>query len=90
MAACVLATVCYGLSTVYIRKRAMDVKPRALAGGSQLMAGLVYLPLMAALPPRVAPGTVVIAVEVAFAVVQRRGLRCAIAWWRVGPTRRCW
>jgi drug/metabolite transporter (DMT)-like permease len=89
MAACVLATVCYGLSTVYIRKRAMDVKPRALAGGSQLMAGLVYLPLMAALPPRSAPGAVVIAVEVAFAV-----LCSAVAFLlyyrlvaRVGPTR---
>jgi drug/metabolite transporter (DMT)-like permease len=89
MAACVLATVCYGLSTVYIRKRAMDVKPRALAGGSQLLAGLVYLPLMAALPPRVAPGAVVIAVEVAFAV-----LCSAVAYLlyyrlvaRVGPTR---
>jgi len=89
MAACVLATVCYGLSTVYIRKQAMDVKPRALAGGSQLMAGLVYLPLMAALPPRAAPGAVVIGVEVAFGV-----LCSAVAFLlyyrlvaRVGPTR---
>jgi drug/metabolite transporter (DMT)-like permease len=89
MAACVLATVCYGLATVYIRRRAMDVKPRALAGGSQLMAGLVYLPLMAALPPRAAPGALVIAVEVAFGV-----LCSAVAFLlyyrlvaRVGPTR---
>jgi drug/metabolite transporter (DMT)-like permease len=85
----VLATVCYGLSTVYIRKRAMDVKPRALAGGSQLMAGLVFLPLMAALPPRAAPSAVVIAVQVAFGV-----LCSAVAFLlyyrlvaRVGPTR---
>jgi drug/metabolite transporter (DMT)-like permease len=89
MAACVLATVCYGLSTVYIRKRAMDVKPRALAGGSQLMAGLVLLPLMAALPPRAAPGALVIAVEIAFGV-----LCSAVAFLlyyrlvaRVGPTK---
>lgn len=89
MAACVLATVCYGLSTVYIRKRAMDVKPRALAGGSQLMAGLVFLPLMAALPPRVAPSAAVVAVQVAFGV-----LCSAVAFLlyyrlvtRVGPTR---
>ncbi len=89
MAACVLATICYGLSTVYIRKRAMDVKPRALAGGSQLMAGLVYLPLMAAVPPRVAPGPLVIGVEAAFAI-----LCSAVAFLlyyrlvaRVGPTR---
>jgi drug/metabolite transporter (DMT)-like permease len=89
MAACVLATICYGLSTVYIRKRAMDVKPRALAGGSQLMAGLVFIPLMAAVPPRAAPGAVVIAVEVTFGV-----LCSAVAFLlyyrlvaRVGPTR---
>jgi drug/metabolite transporter (DMT)-like permease len=89
MAACVLATICYGLSTVYIRKRAMDVKPRALAGGSQLMAALVFLPLMAAVPPRAAPGPVVIAVEVVFGV-----LCSAVAYLlyyrlvaRVGPTR---
>jgi drug/metabolite transporter (DMT)-like permease len=89
MAACVLATICYGLSTVYIRKRAMDVKPRALAGGSQLMAGLVFLPLMAAVRPQAAPGAPVIAVEVAFGV-----LCSAVAFLlyyrlvaRVGPTR---
>ncbi len=89
MAACVLATVCYGLSTVYIRSRAMDVKPRALAGGSQLMAGLVYLPLMAALPPRAVPGSLVIGVELAFGV-----LCSAVAFLlyyrlvaRVGPTK---
>jgi drug/metabolite transporter (DMT)-like permease len=89
LAACVLATICYGLSTVYIRKRAMDVKPRALAGGSQLMAGLVFLPLMASIPPRAAPGPLVIGVEVAFGV-----LCSAVAFLlyyrlvaRVGPTK---
>jgi len=89
MAACVLATICYGLSTVYIRKKAMDVQPRALAGGSQLLAGVLFLPLMAALPPRAAPGAAVVAVEAAF------GLLCtAVAYLlyyrlvaRVGPTR---
>jgi drug/metabolite transporter (DMT)-like permease len=89
MAACVLATVCYGLSTVYIRKRAMDVKPRALAGGSQLLAGLAFIPLVAVFPPRAAPSAVVVAVEVAFGV-----LCSAVAYLlyyrlvaRVGPTR---
>jgi drug/metabolite transporter (DMT)-like permease len=89
MAACVLATVCYGLSTVYIRKRAMDVKPRALAGGSQLLAGLVFLPLMAVSPPQTAPGAAVLAVEAVFAI-----LCSAVAYLlyyrlvaRVGPTR---
>jgi drug/metabolite transporter (DMT)-like permease len=89
VAACVLATICYGLSAVYIRKRAMDVKPRALAGGSQLLAGVLFLPLAAALPPRAVPSVQVIAVTVAFAV-----LCSAVAYLlyyrlvaRVGPTR---
>ena len=89
IAACVLATVCYGLAAVYIRKRAMDVKPRALAGGSQLTAGLLFIPLAAAFPPKAVPGAQVIAVAAAFGV-----LCSAVAFLlyyrlvaRVGPTR---
>jgi len=52
IAACVLAALCYGLAGVYIRKRALDVKPRALAGGSQLVAGALFIPLALAFPPR--------------------------------------
>ena len=89
IAACVLATVCYGLAAVYMRKRAMDVKPRALAGGSQLLAGLLFLPLAAALPPRSVPSAQVIGVAVVFGV-----LCSAVAFLlyfrlvaRTGPTR---
>lgn len=67
VAACVLATVCYGLAGVYIRKRASHVKPMAVAGGSQLAAGLIMLPLVFLAPPpaaeliRVAPVILVFA-----------------------------
>jgi drug/metabolite transporter (DMT)-like permease len=67
--ACVLATVCYALAGVYIRKRALDVKPRALAGGSQLMAGVLFVPLILASPPRGELTLQVGAVTVVFAVL---------------------
>lgn len=49
--ACVMATVCYGLAGVYIKKKASHVKPTAVAGGSQLAAGLIMLPLVFLAPP---------------------------------------
>jgi len=47
----VLAPMCYGLAGVYIRKRASEVRPIAVAGGSQLFGGLALLPFIAAAPP---------------------------------------
>jgi drug/metabolite transporter (DMT)-like permease len=49
--ACVLAPMCYGLAGVYIRTRAAQVKPMAVAGGSQLFGGLALLPFVAIFPP---------------------------------------
>jgi drug/metabolite transporter (DMT)-like permease len=49
--ACVLAPMCYGLAGVYIRTRAAQVKPMAVAGGSQLFGGLALLPFVAVFPP---------------------------------------
>jgi drug/metabolite transporter (DMT)-like permease len=49
--ACVLATACYGLAGVYIKKRAKDIEPRSLAAGSQFLGGLFLLPSLAAYPP---------------------------------------
>lgn len=69
IAACVLATVCYALAGIYICKKALDVKPRALAGGSQLAAGVLFMPLIFASPPRGAVTMQVAAVTVAFAVL---------------------
>ena len=49
--ACVLAPMCYGLAGVYIRTRASQVRPMAVAGGSQLLGGLALLPFVAIAPP---------------------------------------
>jgi drug/metabolite transporter (DMT)-like permease len=45
--ACLLAAICYGLAGVYIKKFTKDLKPIAIAGGSQLMVGLFLLPFSA-------------------------------------------
>jgi drug/metabolite transporter (DMT)-like permease len=42
--ACVLAAACYGLSGVYVKKRASHVKPLAIAGASQVCAAIAILP----------------------------------------------
>jgi len=49
--ACVAATACYGLAGVYIKKRAGDIEPRAMAAGSQFLGGLALLPLILPSPP---------------------------------------
>lgn len=45
--ACLVATLCYGLSGVLIKKYGQQVEAKALAGGSQLFAGLALLPFLA-------------------------------------------
>ncbi len=44
--ACLGSTTCYALAVVYIKKFASHVKPMAFAGGSQLLSGLAFLPLI--------------------------------------------
>jgi len=46
-----LAPVCYALAPVYINKSRVSAKPTALAGTSQLAAGLLLLPLIPLAPP---------------------------------------
>ena len=43
--ACIAATVCYGLGGVYIKKFAAEVQTTALAACSQLLAGIVLIPV---------------------------------------------
>ena len=43
--ACLFAAICYGLAGIYIKKYTKGLKPIAIAGGSQLMAGLALLPI---------------------------------------------
>ncbi len=44
--ACLLAAICYGLTATYIRKFGKELKPMSIAGASQVMAGLVLMPLI--------------------------------------------
>lgn len=67
--ACILAPACYGLSGVYIRKRAPAVPPMAMAGGSLLSAGLILLPLVSVFPPHQAVTLGVAAITVGFALL---------------------
>jgi drug/metabolite transporter (DMT)-like permease len=69
MLACLLATVCYGLAGVYIKKRATDIKSKAIAAGSQLSAGIILFPLVVAFPPTTAASLPTVAVLVVFALL---------------------
>lgn len=51
IAACVAATVCYGLAGVFIKVKLQQAKPAAIAGGSQLLAGTLLAPALLSGPP---------------------------------------
>lgn len=55
MAACLGAALCYGIAGTYAKAFASAAKPPAIAGTSQLFAGLLLLPLTPLAPP---PGPV--------------------------------
>lgn len=55
VAACLGAAFCYAAAGIYMKKRASGAKPMAIAGWSQLGAGLVLLPVVPFAP---APGAV--------------------------------
>ena len=55
VAACLCAAICYGASSIYMKKHASGAKPLAIAGWSQVLAGLVLVPLVPFAPP---PGVV--------------------------------
>ena len=48
--ACVGATICYGLAAIYVKKIATTCKAAGIAGGSQLLAGLLFTPLLFIVP----------------------------------------
>ena len=52
--ACLLAAICYGLTGIYVKKFAKDLKPKAIAGGSQLMIGLMMIPFSLLQRPKLA------------------------------------
>lgn len=67
--ACLLATVCYGLSGVLIKKYGKLIEAKALAGGSQLFAGLVLIPFLLSKPPTQPMTASIIGLTIAFAVL---------------------
>ncbi len=44
--ACIAATICYGLAGPYIRHNLRDAKPMGIAGGSQMLPALLFLPAL--------------------------------------------
>jgi len=69
IAACVLAAVCYGFTATYIKKFGGAIKPMGIAGGSQLMAGLVLIPVIPFAPVRGVVTFGVVIGAIAFALV---------------------
>jgi drug/metabolite transporter (DMT)-like permease len=70
MAGCLLAPACYGLSGVYLKKRAAGVPSLAVAGGSQLFGGLALLPFLLVAPPgRALVEPRIVLIVVAFALL---------------------
>ncbi|MBT4793110.1 MAG: EamA family transporter [Halobacteriovoraceae bacterium] len=50
--ACLGAAFSYAATGVYIKLKASGLKPKSIAGGSQLLAGLVLFPFIAIAPPQ--------------------------------------
>lgn len=67
--ACILATVCYGLSGVYLKLRAKDIEPKAIAAGSQLFAGSLIMPAILLAPPRLPVAGTTVAIVIVFALL---------------------
>lgn len=67
MAACVLATMLYGLASTYVKLYAKDIAPSAMATGSQLVAGILLLPLIYFFPTRTELTITIALTTIAFA-----------------------
>ena len=87
--AALAASACYGFAGVYLRRWAPDAPAKGLAVGTQLAAGLLVLPLIAAWPPASSPTPLVLGSVLAL------GLLCSalayLLYYRLiadlGPTR---
>jgi drug/metabolite transporter (DMT)-like permease len=69
MSACVLATMLYGLASTYVKVYARDIPPSAIATGSQLVAGVLFLPLIYFFPIRVELNLQIALTTIAFSVL---------------------
>jgi drug/metabolite transporter (DMT)-like permease len=61
VAACLAATFCYAASSIYLKKHAAGAKALAIAGWSQVFAGLALLPALPFAPPSIALTPLIIA-----------------------------
>lgn len=64
VAACLGATTCYAVSSIYMKKYAAGAKPLAIAGWSQIFAALALAPFVAFASPDTAAATPLIAANV--------------------------
>ena len=67
-AACLLAAACYGFAGNYMRQLERPVPPTAMATGSQLVAAIALLPLLAFEPVHAMPTTGVIVAALILAI----------------------
>lgn len=67
--ACILAAMCYGLGSAYIKSRASHLEAKAIAVGSQLFAGIALLPFVVIMPPTGKVTLGIVGMVIAFAVV---------------------
>lgn len=66
--ACLLAALCYGISSIYIKLRASHIEAKSIAAGSQLFAGLALLPFAFIKPYPVVLDVEIIAYVLLFAI----------------------
>jgi len=69
MGACVLATMFYGIGSVYVKMKVHDIGAQAIAAGSQLIVGILFLPLIFISPLRVEITTEVVIYTLVFALL---------------------
>ena len=69
VAACLGATLCYAGSSIYMKKHAAGARPLAIAGWSQIFAGLALVPFVPFASPPGAITPIIVANVLALAVV---------------------
>jgi drug/metabolite transporter (DMT)-like permease len=69
VAACLLASFCYGLAGAYARKELMGASPLGMAAGSQLGASLLLAPALPATMPAAPPPTAAVLCVLALALL---------------------
>ena len=69
VAACLGAAWCYGFTGAYLKRWARAAPAKGMAVGTQVTAGLILLPLVAAFPPSAPPSPLVVACVLALGLV---------------------